>query len=128
MSDCEQDNPLVTNILNEVINDRQLISQQQLGIYRLGKRLPDRNRTVKVHVNSEDFCRKVLQHTRKLGESINFKHVVIQQDLTPIQRHHLKMLVKEKKQRNYQAEQCKEDPDWIIRSGKLCRRRDIHFS
>ncbi len=126
--DYEQDNAQVTKILNEVTNDKHLIHQQQLSIYRLGKRSPDRNRTVKVHFNSEDLCRNILQHTRKLGESVNFKHVVIQPDLTPIQRHHLKMLVKEKKQRNYQAVQCKEDPDWTIRSGKLCRRRDTHLS
>ena len=71
----------------------------------------------------ENLCKSVLQHTRKLRHSEYYKHIVLQPDLTPNQRKHLKMLVEEKKQRNSFALQCNEEPDWTIRSGKLWRRR-----
>ena len=123
--DAAEDYVQVTNILSEIINDDNLIRQQLADTYRLGRRNPCINRTVKVHFKSEDFCRSVLQHTRKLRDSSYYKHIVFQPDLTPTQRHHLKMLVEEKKQRNWNAKQCNEEPDWTIRIGKLCRRRDI---
>ncbi len=115
----------VTNVLNEIIDDENLIKQQHSNIYRLGKRSSVRNRTIKVHFESEEVCRNILQHTRKLRETNQYKHIVIQPDLTPVQRQNLKLLVEEKKQRNWSATQRKEEPDWIIRRGKLCRRRDL---
>ena len=122
--DTAEDYVQVTNILNEIIDDENLLSQQQLDIYRLGRRSPHIHRTVKVHFRSEDFCRNVLQHTRKLRDSNCYKHIVLQPELTPIQRRSLKKLVEEKKRRNYYAKQFNEEPDWIIRRGKLCRRSD----
>ncbi len=56
----------VTNIINKIIDDECLVKQQQVNVYRLGKRSPARNRTIKVHFKSEDFCRDVLQHTQSL--------------------------------------------------------------
>ncbi len=122
-----EDNRQVTNILNKIVDDEYLVKQQQLNVYRLGKRSPGRNRTIKVHFKSEDFCRNVLQHTRKLSDSNQFNHIVCQPDLTPVQRRHLKLLVEEKKRRNLHAAQRNNEPDcnWIIRRGKLCRRRDL---
>ncbi len=123
--DDAEDNRQVTNILNEIIDDVNLVQQQQLNIYRLGRRSPTKKRTIKVHFKSEDFCTEILNHTKKLRESKLYNHIVFQPDLTPIQRHHLKMLVNEKKRRNCYALQCQEEPDWLIRRGKLCRRRDL---
>ncbi len=120
-----EDKLQVTNVLNEIIDDENRIKQQQSSIYRLGKRSSVRNRTIKVHFKSEEVCSKILQNTRKLRETNQYKHIVIQPDLTPVQRQHLKLLVDEKKQRNWFAAQNKEEPDWIIRRGKLCRRRDL---
>ena len=115
----------VTNVLKEIIDDENLMKQQQSNIYRLGKRSPVRNRTIKVHFKSEEVCSNILQNTRKLRETNQYKHIVIQPDLTPVQRQRLKLLVEEKKQRNWSAAQCKEEPDRIIRRGKLCRRRNL---
>ena len=120
-----EDNKQVANILNIIIDDENLIQQQHLKIYRLGRRTSSRNRTVKVHFQSEGFCKNVLQHARKLSDSNRYKHIVFQPDLTPMQRQHLKLLVAEKKQRNCYAAEHKEEPDWIIHRGKLCRRSDI---
>ncbi len=119
-----EDKTQVANILNSIIEDENLVQQQCLKIYRLG-RTSSRNRTVKVHFQSEEFCKNVLQHARKLSDSSQYKHIVFQPDLTPKQRQHLKLLVEEKEQRNCYAAQHNEEPDWIIRRGKLCRRSDI---
>ncbi len=120
-----EDNNQVTNILKEIIDDENLIQQQLVNSYRLGRRSLGKKRTLKVHFMSDVFCKNVLQHARKLTYSRKYKNVVLQPDLTPTQRQHLKMLVDEKKQRNSFAVQCNEQPDWIIRRGKLCRRRDL---
>ncbi len=120
-----EDEAQVSNILNRVIEDENLVQQQWMKIYRLGRRIPNRNRTVKVLFQSEDFCKNVLQNARKISDSNQYKHIVFQPDLTPMQRQHLKLLVEEKKQRNCYAAQHNEQPDWIIRRGKLCRRSDI---
>ena len=123
-----EDNIKVANILKEIIDDKNLVQQQQLNSYRLGRRVPAKNRTLKVHFMSEEFCKSVLQHARKLIDSEHYKRIVLQPDLTPSQRQHLKMLVKEKKQRNCLAAHHNDEPDWIIRRGKLCRRRDMCLS
>ncbi len=72
-------------------------------------------------MQSEDFCKNVLQHAKKLSDSNHYKHIVFQADLTPMQRQHLKLLVGEKKKRNSYAAQHNEEPDWIIIRGKFCR-------
>ncbi len=98
-------------------------------IYRLGRRdAPSRNKTrsIKVHLKSADDCDEILQNLRKLSQSAQHACVVIQRDLTPMQRNHIKMLVMEKKRRNNEAIVNNEEPDWTISSGFLHRRRCYH--
>ncbi len=102
-----------------------MVDEHLSSMYRLGKQLPGKSRTIKIHFNCENFCQHILQNTRKLGASRLYNNIVIQADLTPLQRTHLKSLVQEKKERNQYAIQCKEDPDWVIRMGKLCRKGDL---
>ncbi len=124
-NDETEDDAEVIKILKEVVGEENDVEQQKLNSYRLGKKSPSKNRTIKIHFKSEEFCRNVLQHTGKLRESEQYEHIVFQPDLTPLQRQHIKMLVKEKKLRNLYATQCNEEPDWVIRRGKLCRRREL---
>ena len=84
--DDAEDNEEVANILNRSIDNENLVQQQRWKSYRLGRRTPNRNRTVKVHFQSEDFCKNVLQYARKLSDSNQYKHIVFQPDLTPMQR------------------------------------------
>ena len=60
-----------------------------------------------------------------MRNSAKYRRIVIQPDLTPKQRSQLKSLVSEKKLRNSYAVQCGEQPDWIIREGKLYRKQDL---
>ncbi len=118
--DCEK----VKEILRKVVKEESMVDQHVSNIYRLGKQSSGRIRTIKIHFNSEDFCQCFLQNSRKLRTSRSYKNIVIQADLTPLQRDHLKSLVQERRERNQYAVQCNEEPDWVIRNGKLCRKHD----
>ena len=116
-------------ILQEVMHDKALVDQQLTKVYRLGKPAsPGRNRSVKMHLKCEDFCHSILQNSRNLSTSKSYSNIVIQSDLTPLQRHHIKSLVQEKKERNHLAILCNEEPYWVIRNGRLIRKCDIWIS
>ena len=95
-------------------------------VYRLGKKTPGKNRSIKCHLKSKEMCEAILSQSRRLSESSTFSQVVLQGDLTPLQRSHIRQLVNEKKKRNAIARKNNQDTDWIIRGGKLCRRSDFN--
>ena len=82
---------------------------------------------MKCHLKSKEVCDQVLLHSRKLTKSGSFNQVVLQKDLTFMQRTQIKHLVQEKKRRNLLALQNNHDADWIIRDGKLYRKSDIYL-
>ncbi len=124
--DATQDFEKVRDILQEAINDKSLVDHNLTKAYRLGKQpSPGRNRTIKIHTKCEDFCHSILQNSRNLSTSKYYSNIVVQSDLTPLQRHHLKSLVHEKRERNLRATQCNEEPDWVIKNGRLSRKCDI---
>ena len=83
-------------------------------------------RSIKCHLKSEDLCEQLLMQSRKLTHSHEFCQVVLQPDMSFLQRTHLKQLVIEKKLRNSLARDNNEEADWIIRDSKLYRKRDIY--
>ena len=121
----------VNNILQEVTG-REMEFQQALNkpkIYRLGQRIAanrNRTRSIKVHFKTVEDCDEVLQNLRKLSKSTKHNTIIIQPDMTPMQRNHLKMLVLEKRKRNTQAVSNHGDPDWTITAGFLHRRGQYH--
>ena len=125
--DTSGDMEAVKEILQEVSGkdvEFELMNNKP-RIYRLGRHHgPSKNKTrsIKVHLKSADDCDVILQNLRKLSQSVEHPCVVIQRDLTPMQRKHIKMLVMEKKRRNNQAIMNNEEPDWTISSGFLHRR------
>ncbi len=127
-SDPDSDEDAVTSILVHVLGkeidiQRDLITNKS-RIYRLGRKIPGKNRSIKCHLKSKEMCEQVLSQSRRLSESSTFSQVVLQGDLTPMQRSHIRQLVNEKRKRNTIARKSNQDPDWIIRSGKLCRKSD----
>ncbi len=125
--DSSSDMEAVKQILHEVSGKEvefELMNNKP-RMYRLGRHHdPSNNRTrsIKVHLKSADDCDEILQNLRKISQSVKHPCVVIQRDLTPMQRNHIKMLVMEKKRRNNQAIMNNEEPDWTISSGFLHRR------
>ena len=109
-------------ILQEAISDKSLVDQNLTKAYRLGKQpSPGRNRTIKIHTKCEDFCHSILQNSRDLSISKYYSNILVQSDLTPLQRHHLKSLVHKKRERNLRAIQCNEEPNWVIKNGRISR-------
>ncbi len=101
-SDEDFDEDSVNSILKHVVGKEVDIQRDPITnrprIYRLGKRTPGRNRSIRCHLISKEVCEQVLSQCRRLSESSRFSQVVLQEDLTPMQRSHIKELVKEKKQ------------------------------
>ncbi len=121
--DHETDSTQIKEILHKVTEvESTIVNQQLISSYRLGKMATSRIRTIKVHLKSEEFCRRVIQNTQNISNSLKYPNVVIQPDLTPLQRRQLKSLVQEKKLRNSYAVQCGEEPNWVIREGRLFRK------
>ncbi len=129
--DPSDDFKTVKQILQEVIGKEVEFEEMnnKPRIYRLGRRDAQsevKTRSIKVHLKSADDCVEILRNLRKLSQSVQHTCVVIQHDMTPMQRNHIKMLVTEKRRRNNQAIVNNEEPDWTISSGCLHRRRHYH--
>ena len=126
------DEVIVSRILTHVLDKEVHIStnddqdQQRIRLYRLGRKVPGVTRSIKCHLKSEDLCEQLLMQSRKLTQSHQFCQVVLQPDMTFLQRAHLKHLVREKKRKNSLACDNNEEADWIIRDNKLYRKRDIY--
>ena len=118
----------VSKLLQEVLDDPNeavfptYIDFPGQTLIRFGQRMPHRVRSLKVHLQSPELCDKVLSNARRLIKSENYSNIVLQKDMTSMERIHLKKLVYKKKRRNFEARQNHEEPNWTIRGGILCRR------
>ena len=124
VSDEDSVNSILMHVLGKEIEIKRDSITNKPRIYRLGKKIPGKNRSIKCHLKSKEMCEQILSQSRRLSESSTFSQVVLQGDLTPNQRSHIRQLVNEKKKRNSLACKNNQDPDWVIRSGKLCRKSD----
>ncbi len=118
----------VSNLLHEVLdNPNEVLFPTDIEIsrpkiHRFGQRKSHRVRSLRVHLKSAVLCDKILSISRRLMKSENYSNIVLQKDMTPMERIHLKRLVYEKKRRNHEAMQNQEEPNWTIQCGILCRR------
>ncbi len=124
----EQDVKSALEIMEEIIQkdvehdlDRDMVTNKP-KIYRIGRKTNSKVRTMKIHMQSEELCRQILSNSRRLSNSTKYKMVVVQNDLTLLERRHLKQLVLEKRRRNDMAKSQDEEPNWTIRDGVLFRR------
>ncbi len=124
--ECDENSveSILTHILRKEVDIQRDSITGKPKIYRLGRKIPGKNRSIKCHLKSKEMCEEVLSQSRRLSESSSFSQVVLQRDLTPMQRTHIRQLVNEKKKRNCLALRNNQDPDWIIRGEKLCRKSD----
>ena len=101
---------------------KETLTVQTPKVYRLGQQSTHRVRSLKVHFKSTEMKDEILTKARRLVNSENYRSVVIQKDMTPLERMHLKKLVHEKKKRNYNARLNNEEPNWTIRGGIVCKK------
>ncbi len=125
-SNEEQDIQNVCEILQEILQkdvepelDCNVLNKPR--IYRIGRKMNNKVRTLKIHVQSTKMCEQILVNSRCLSGS-KYNSVVVQKDLTLLERQQLKQLVREKRRRNDLAKSQGEEPDWKIRDGVLCRK------
>ncbi len=91
-------------------------------IYRMGRKESGKRRTVKVHLKSTKLRDSIISNSRRLSNSEKYKPVIVQKDLTMLERNCIKRLVAEKKRRNNVARMMNQEPDWTIYNGILSRK------
>ncbi len=128
----EQDFKSACEIIEEIVQeDAELEIEREVltnkpRVYRLGRKANNKARTMKIHVQSTELCEQILSKSRRLSSSTKYKTVVVQRNLTLLERQHLKRLVAEKRRRNDLAKSQNEESDWTIVDGTLCRK-SRHF-
>ncbi len=126
-SDIE-DEERVSKLLREVLESKTKVEVESdentsmLRMYRLGRKQPNKTRSLKVHLKSAKTRDLILDNARRLSLSEDFNKIVIQKDMTPLERIHLKQLVHEKNRRNHLARMNHEEPNWTIRGRIICQR------
>ncbi len=117
----------VSDIVKEIIGEKTNTAEGNIvRCYRLGRKHSSKGRSIKVHFISSEICEHILENARKLAGSAKYKFVVLQKDLTTLERLNLKKLVTEKRKRNLIASNRGLEADWIIRDNILCRKRDLY--
>ena len=131
-NNSDKDAELVVGIFKDILDEvppiQQDLKTKKARLHRLGRYIPGRNRTIKCYLNSQEDCEQLLMQSRLLQDSRNYSNIIVQADLTPMQRFHIKQLVLEKRRRNSCARENNEEADWVIRNGKLCRKRNLNSS
>ena len=123
----EEDFDTVAEIVNTVTGKAlDSIKASITKIYRMGRENQNKGRSIKVHFTTTDMSAHILENARKLSRADKYKTVVVQKDLTPLERLNLKKLLTEKRIRNLNATRVGEEADWIIRAGILCRKQDFY--
>ncbi len=124
------DTKIVASVLGEVAGNKIEFEMSPYTnkprVYRLGRLNKQRTRSIKAHFKKADVSEMILQNVRNLSKSTLHSSVVIQPDMTPMQRNQIRYLVTEKKRRNQQAILSNEEPDWTISNGFLHRKRPYH--
>ena len=86
------------------------------SIVRLGKKMQDKNRLMKVTVGSVKTKREILSNTKKLKNAENWSRVFITPDLTPKERDRSRTLREELKRRKDEGEE-----GLVIRRGLIVK-------
>ncbi len=94
-------------------------------IHRMGRQVEGRSRTIKVHLRSATLRESIISNSRRLSSSERYNSVVVQRDMTALERKCIKELVMEKKKRNDVARAMNQEPDWTIHNGILLRKSNI---
>ncbi len=119
----------VSKLIEEILQDEHTCEYEvdeiskQPKMYRLGNKSAHKVRSLKVHLKSSEMRDTILDNARKLATSSSYQQVVIQKDMTPLEREHIKRLVYEKKRRNLEAkskegqEERRRRRTWTIPGG-----------
>ena len=83
----DKDTEVVEAILKDTLGEAPTIQHdrktKKARIYRLGRFIPGKNRSIKCHLNSQEDCELIVMQSRLLKHSENYSNVIVQEDLTP---------------------------------------------
>ena len=109
----EEDLQEVGSLLEEGL---ELKDFQVQSIVRLGKRMEDKHRLIKVTVESVKTKREILSKTKKLKNDVKWSRTFVTPDLTPTERNRSKLLREELKRRKAAGEE-----GLVIRRGLIVK-------
>ena len=109
----EEDLQEVGSLLEEGL---ELKDFQVQSIVRLGKRMEDKHRLIKVTVESVKTKREILSKTKKLKNEVKWSRIFVTPDLTPTERNRSKLLREELKRRKAAGEE-----GLVIRRGLIVK-------
>ncbi len=123
----EEDFDTVAGIVNTVTGKELDSTKASITkIYRMGRKNHSKGRSIKVHFTTSEMSTYTLENARKLSRAEKYKTVVVQKDLTPLERLNLKKLLTEKSIRNLNETRKGEEADCIILAGIMCRKQDFY--
>jgi hypothetical protein len=93
------------------------------NVVRLGQR-GEKNRPIRIKTTSVIDHLKVLKAANKL-QKVGLKEIIISKDLTPLERVMWKRVVKLKKDKIEESRKKGEDVNWVIRSGRVVKGRNV---
>ncbi len=127
-SNAEDELANVSTLITEILQDCSAFEfetdkhSNKPRLYRLGRKSSHNKRSLKVHLKSSETRDQILANSRILSKSPYYKGIVIQKDMTPLERIHLKRLVYEKNRRNHEKRSNHLEANWTIRGGILCQK------
>ena len=111
-----------TNIVNQLLADIGVQEATVSSVVRLGKRIPDRHRLMKVTLDSVPRKIQALRNAKKLQNTFKWKEVFITPDMTPKEREKNKLLRMELKRRRDAGED-----HLVIRKGEIVKMEEGSF-
>lgn len=106
--------------------------KNQLEIFRIGKEMPGKNRTLKINCKSVEVRDKLLSNTKSLKNHNAFQKVYLKKDIHPVYNAENKRLHDKKKQLIYEAEksssgQVVEYKDGLLKVNDIAVDRNLFF-
>ena len=108
--------------VEKLLNDIKAIANID-KINRLGQRVNNKNRPLKIKLNTETEQRNVMSKARALKDLRQYDRVYISRDMTPLEQRQRKVLVIEMKKKQAEAAAAGTQDKWIIRKGRVVKGR-----
>ena len=101
------------------------IEVRPLAVFRMGKKMVDKPRLLKIEFASRSVVAKIMTRKKAMSKHENFKRVYIRKSMSFEERQQTKKLQMECNEKN--KENTENDPSstFVIYAGKVVRRRDI---
>jgi len=119
LPDAKERNAEDTAVVSQILVDIGVQDAKLESVVRLGKRIPDKHRLMKVTVDSVSSKIQALRNAKRLRNTQHWKEVFVTPDMTPKEREKNKALREELKRRRDDGEE-----HLVIRNGEIAKVED----